>query len=81
MRRLVLIALVSALPCLAHPKWWMDEPIRLVQTNLRETDASLDPARLARQLSEFPANALLFGMGGIVAYYPPKSRSIIPVPM
>ncbi len=48
----------------------MREPIRLVQTNLRETDTSLDPARLAAQMAEFKANVLLFGMGGIVAHYP-----------
>jgi hypothetical protein len=68
------IALASLL-CLctfAQPRWWMDEPIRLVQTNLRETDTGLDPARLIRQVEEFPANALLFGMGGIVAHYPTK---------
>lgn len=56
-------------------RWWMDEPMRLVQTNLRETDTSLDPARLVRQIAEFPANVLLFGMGGIVAHYPTKVPS------
>jgi hypothetical protein len=50
----------------------MDEGIRLLQTNLRETDTALDPARLVRQLEEYSANALLFGMGGIVAHYPTK---------
>jgi hypothetical protein len=52
----------------------MHEPIRLVQTNLRETDTALDPARLATQLAEFKANVLLFGMGGIVAHYPTEVR-------
>ena len=51
-------------------KWWMDEPFRLVQTNLRETDSALDAKRLVQQLVEFPANVLLIGMGGIVAHYP-----------
>ena len=50
----------------------MDEGIRLIQTNLRETDTALDPVRLVRQLEEYSANALLFGMGGIVAHYPTK---------
>lgn len=58
----------------------MDRPMRLLQTNLRETDASLDPARLARQLAEFPANTLLFGMGGIVAYYPTQVEFHYPSP-
>jgi hypothetical protein len=53
----------------------MDEPIRLVQTNLRETDTALEPKRLVQQLADFPANVLLFGMGGIVAHYPTKLNS------
>jgi len=54
-------------------RWWMDEPFRLVQTNLRETDTALDPKHLVQQLVDFPANVLLFGMGGIVAHYPTKA--------
>jgi Hypothetical glycosyl hydrolase 6 len=50
----------------------MTEPIRWVQTNLRETDARLDAKHLVDQLADMRANVLLFGMGGIVAYYPPK---------
>jgi hypothetical protein len=48
----------------------MNEPFRLVQTNLREIDSALDPVELVRQVADFPANTLLFGMGGIVAHYP-----------
>jgi hypothetical protein len=48
----------------------MDEPIRMIQTNLREIDTDLDTMRLAQQLEQFHANTLLFGMGGIVAHYP-----------
>ncbi len=54
-------------------RWWMEEPFRLVQTNLRETDTGLDAKRLVQQLADFPANTLLFGMGGIVAHYPTKA--------
>ena len=54
------------------PGWWMTEPIRWVQTNLRETDTALDPGRLVSQLVDFRANCLLIGMGGIVAHYPTK---------
>ncbi|MGH9160648.1 MAG: hypothetical protein ACRD2X_11785 [Vicinamibacteraceae bacterium] len=50
-------------------RWWMEEPFRLVQTNLRETDSGLDPKRLVQRIADFPANVLLFGMGGIVAHY------------
>jgi hypothetical protein len=50
----------------------MDEPVRLLQTNLRETDSTLNARRLVMQVAEFPANALLFNMGGIVAHYPTR---------
>lgn len=56
----------------APPRWWMDQPIRLLQTNLRETDSTLDAQRLVQQVADFPANALLFNMGGIVAQYPTR---------
>src|SRR6266542_1722357 len=73
MRAWILSAfLLTAITAWCQPKWWMEEPVRLVQTNLRETDGSLDPARLVRQLVDFPANALLFGMSGIVAWYPTR---------
>ena len=55
-------------------RWWREEPFRLVQTNLRETDAALDPVRLVKQVAAFPANTLLFGLGGIVAYYPTTAQ-------
>jgi hypothetical protein len=50
----------------------MREPIRWVQTNLRETDASLEPRRFIGQVAEFDANVLLMAMGGISAFYPSK---------
>lgn len=58
----------------------MDSPFRLIQTNLRETDAALDAGRLVRQLDDFGANTLLFGMGGIAAYYPTKVQYHYPSP-
>jgi hypothetical protein len=71
MKTLTAILLVS-IPATAQRGWWMDEPIRLIQTNLREADTSLDPKRLVGQLADFHANVLLFGMGGIVAHYPTR---------
>jgi putative glycosyl hydrolase-like family 6 (GHL6) protein len=56
----------------ARDGWWLNEPIRWVQTNLRETDANLDAAHLVRQLADMRANVLLLGMGGITAYYPSR---------
>jgi hypothetical protein len=57
---------------MGEQSWWMSEPIRLIQTNLRETDSDLDAELLAGQISRFPANTLLFSVGGIVAHYPTK---------
>jgi hypothetical protein len=67
-------------PVLAADGWWMNEPIRWVQTNLRQTDAGLDAARLASQLAEMRANVLLQGMGGIAAYYPTAVEFHYPSP-
>ena len=50
----------------------MDQPVRLLQTNLRETDSTLDAGELVRQVAEFPANTLLVNLGGIVAQYPTR---------
>lgn len=49
--------------------WW-DRPYRIVQTNLREIDASMDPRALIQSVREMHANVLLFNVGGIVAFYP-----------
>jgi hypothetical protein len=70
MRQTVLLFAVLAGSATAQQGWWMTEPIRWVQTNLRQTDAALDPVRLAQQLADMHANVSLQGMGGIAAYYP-----------
>lgn len=49
--------------------WW-EQPYRIVQTNLRLIDASLDPEALAREAREFGASAITFNVGGIFAFYP-----------
>lgn len=63
-----------------RPRWWMDEPVRFLQTNLPETYSTLDPVRLADQLKDFGANTLLFNMGGIVAQYPTRTEFHYPSP-
>jgi hypothetical protein len=67
-KTLVFLAFTSTLA--AQEGWWMREPIRWFQTNLREVDTSLDATHLAQQLADFQVNVVLFGMGGIVAHYP-----------
>jgi hypothetical protein len=52
----------------------MTEVIRMVQTNLRETDGGLDPEELVRQLRDLGANTLLFNAGGILAWYPTRIK-------
>jgi hypothetical protein len=48
----------------------MKEPIRWLQTNLREPDSGTDPLALAREAARFKANVLHINMGGITATYP-----------
>ena len=64
----------------AQDGWWMTEPIRWVQTNLRQVDATLDARRLAEQLADMRANVVLMGMGGIVSYYPTSVQYHYPSP-
>lgn len=68
--RLLSITLAASALGFSGEGWWMKEPVRWVQTNLRQTDAKLDPDRLATQLADMRANVLLMGMGGIAAFYP-----------
>jgi hypothetical protein len=56
----------------AQDGWWMKEPIRWVQTNLRETDAALNPQKFVGEVAAFDANVLLMALGGISAFYPSK---------
>ncbi len=51
-------------------EWWLDEPYRLIQTNLREIDATdFDLDVYVNSLIEIGANAVLINVGGIVANY------------
>ncbi len=52
-----------------EPGWWMT-PHRLLQTNLREIDATMDTDQYVREVQDFGANVVLFNVGGIVANYP-----------
>lgn len=49
--------------------WW-HKPYRIVQTNLRLTDAALDPEALVQEARSFGATAVTFNVGGIYAFYP-----------
>jgi hypothetical protein len=80
MKSALLMATVLIASASAEEGWWMREPIRWVQTNLRQTDAGLDAAQLVEQLSAMRANVLLEGMGGIAAYYPTTTEFHYPSP-
>lgn len=75
----LVLALMPGL-CRAQDGWWMTEPVRWFQVNLRETDAALDAPKLVDQLAAFHANVVLIGMGGIAAYYPAKAEFHYPSP-
>jgi hypothetical protein len=53
----------------ADDGWWLT-PHRLLQTNLREIDATMDVDQYVHDVREFGANIVLFNVGGIVANYP-----------
>ena len=78
--RALCVLCVGSLSAPCETGWWMREPVRWVQTNLRETDAALDPQRLVDQLATMRANVLLMGMGGIAAYYPTTAEFHYPSP-
>jgi hypothetical protein len=55
----------------AQQKWWLEKPLRLIQTNLREIDArDFDVEVYVSKAKEFSANTVLINVGGIVANYP-----------
>lgn len=60
------------------PRWWEEGRYRLVQLNLRESDASLDVPGTIAWLREIDANVLMIGMGGIRSFYPAAQPSQLP---
>lgn len=49
--------------------WWL-KPQRMIQTNLREIDATMDLDKYVNDIKDYKANVVLFNVGGIVANYP-----------
>lgn len=60
--------------------WWHEEPMRLVQTNLRQIDAARDPREIIGEVKDFGGNAVLFSVGGIVSFYPSELEFQTPIP-
>ena len=62
---------IVSYPTFAQNKWWLDEPVRLLQTNLPiQMVPDYDPQQLVEQVVQSGANTWLFNVGGIYAYYP-----------
>ena len=80
--RLICHILIVVFPVICHAQvpavdpgryddsWWNRAPYRLVQTNLRETDASMDTDAYVQSIVDASANVVLINVGGIVANYP-----------
>jgi len=67
---LLLISLCSIAQVQPKEEWWLDEPYRLIQTNLREIDAiDFDVDVYVQSLIDIGANTVLINVGGIVANY------------
>jgi hypothetical protein len=57
----------------AAPKWWEQNNLRVIQTNLPAYEAAtLDPDLLVKDLIANSANTLLINAGGIMAFYPTR---------
>ncbi len=66
----ILLACTSFAQVQPKKQWWLDEPFRLIQTNLREIDAiDFDADVYIRSLKDIGANCVLINVGGIVANY------------
>lgn len=54
-------------------KWWLENPWRLVQTNLREIDfRDMDPGQFVQDLLDQHATVAMVSTSGIVANYPTR---------
>lgn len=52
--------------------WWLQNNLRMIQNNLRDTDAAMDVDKLIKELKEFHCNTVMVGAGGITSFYPTK---------
>jgi len=50
--------------------WWHRNNLRLIQNNIRETDAAMDVEQLLSKIKALSANTLMLNTGGITAFYP-----------
>lgn len=66
----LLMSAVASAQVEPREEWWLHEPFRLVQTNLREIDAiDFDVDVYVESIKTMGANTVLINVGGIVANY------------
>lgn len=63
------LLLTPAARCDEPTAWWLQQR-RMLQTNLREIDATMDVDKYIKDVAELGAEVVLFNVGGIVANYP-----------
>ena len=51
-------------------EWWRRNPMRMIQTNLREIDTDFDVDWYVKDLKSYKADVVLFNTGGAVSNYP-----------
>ncbi len=67
---LFLLTIISFTVVAQENSWWLNEPYRMVQTNLREIDAGdFNMDIYVESLTDMGANTVLLNVGGIVANY------------
>ncbi len=56
-----------------NKKWWLEEPWRLIQTNMREIDMEdIKAEQYVEELKKFNATVVMINVGGILASYDTK---------
>ncbi|NLO85803.1 MAG: hypothetical protein GX096_10320 [Clostridiales bacterium] len=50
--------------------WWQENPIRMIQNNMRDIDAAMDVDDWIKTLKEFGCNVAMIGVGGITSFFP-----------
>jgi hypothetical protein len=71
---LLSLYLANAVRCEDLPSEWWLKPHRMLQTNLREIDATMDIDRYIQDLQGWKVNVVKFNVGGIVANYPTEVK-------
>ncbi len=60
--------------------WWLNNNLRMIQNNIRDTDAGMDIDKHIQWLKSMDANVLQIGCGGITAFHPSQLDCQVPSP-